>query len=100
MILYAVELEMGAALREEYMAWLRGHVHEMLGLPGFAGADIMTRLEPPPAADRWIVCIHYRLRNRAAWQAYLCDHAARMRAAGTARFGDRVQASRQVLETA
>lgn len=100
MILYAVELEMAVALRDEYLAWLNGHVHEMLGLPGILGADIMVPVEPSPSAGRWAVCVHYRLRDRAAWRAYLVEHAPRMRAAGIARFGDRVKATRRVLETA
>ena len=46
MILYAVELEMDASLREEYLAWLGGHVREMLALPGFVDAEILARIEP------------------------------------------------------
>lgn len=99
MIVYVVELEMDAALRDEYLAWLRQHVREMLALPGFLGADILVRTEPPPAPGRWAVCAHYRLRDRAAFTDYLAHHAARMRAAGRAHFGDRVRASRQVLES-
>lgn len=98
MIVYAVALELDAALRDEYMAWLREHVREMLGLPGFEGAEILTRLEPPAPAGRCVLTVHYRLRERAAWERYLADHAPRMREAGLARFGDRVRASRQVLE--
>lgn len=99
MIVYAVELDLDAPLGDEYLAWLQGHVREMLALPGFEGASILTRLEPPPAPGRRVFCVHYRLRDRAAWEAYLADHAARMRAAGLARFGNRVRASRQLLES-
>ncbi|HEX5353365.1 MAG TPA: DUF4286 family protein [Rhodanobacteraceae bacterium] len=98
MILYVVDLEMAATLRDEYMAWLNDHVREMLALPGFESAEIMSPLEPPPSEGRWTICVHYRLRDRAAWQAYLSGHAQRMRQAGSDRFGDRVQASRRVLE--
>lgn len=100
MILYAVELEMDATLRAEYLAWLHTHVADMLALPGFLGAEILTRSEPTPAAGQWVVCVHYRLRDRAAWQGYLERYAASMRAAGVARFGDRVHASRQLFESA
>lgn len=97
MIVYAVELELDAALHDEYMAWLREHVREMLELPGFEGAEILTRLEPPAPAARCVLTVHYRLRDRAAWEAYLAEHAPRMREAGLARFGDKVRASRQIL---
>lgn len=98
MILYVVELEMDSVLRDEYLAWLDDHVREMLSLPGFTDAEILVRTEPPPPAGRFVVSAHYRLRDRAAFEAYLANHAARMRAAGLARFGEQVQASRQVLE--
>ncbi|MGH8114773.1 MAG: DUF4286 family protein [Rhodanobacteraceae bacterium] len=98
MIVYAVDLELDAALRDEYLAWLRGHIREMLSLPGFEGAEILTRLEPPPSAGRCVLTVHYRLRDRVAWETYLADHAPRMREAGLARFGDEVHASRQVLQ--
>lgn len=100
MILYTVELEMDASLRGEYLAWLGEHVREMLALPGFVDAEIMARVDPPPPDGCWVVCAHYRLRDRAAWQTYRAEHAPRMREAGSARFGDRVKATRRVLETA
>ena len=99
MIVYVVELEMEAALREAYLAWLEGHVHEMMALPGFTGAEILIRSEPSAPAGRFIVQAHYRLRDRAAWDDYLAHHAPRMRGAGLARFGQRVRASRTLLES-
>ena len=98
MIGYAVDLEMDAALRNEYLAWLRGHVAEMLALPGFIDAEILERRDPQSPNGRWAVAAHYRLRDRAAWETYLSCHAPRMRAEGLARFGTRVQAVRRVLE--
>ena len=99
MIVYVVELEMDDALRDEYLAWLEDHVREMLALPGFIGAETLIRREPPPSAGRFIAQAHYRLRDRAAWDGYLAHHAPRMRQAGVARFGQRVRASRAILES-
>lgn len=99
MIVYVVELEMDASLRDEYLAWLHDHVREMLALPGFIGAEILVRMEPPPPAGRFVVSAHYRLRDHAAFEGYLANHAGHMRAAGVARFGERVRTSRQVLES-
>ncbi len=98
MIVYLVELEMDAALREEYLAWLRKHVAEMLELPGFLDAEILERRDPPPGAGSCALVAQYRLPDRAAWETYLSAHAPRMRAEGLARFGSRVQATRRVLE--
>ena len=44
------------------------------------------------------MCVQYTLRDRASLDAYLRDHAPRMRAEGEARFGGRFRASRRVLE--
>lgn len=99
MIVYVVELEMEAELCDEYLAWLGDHVREMRALPGFMDAEILIRREPSPLAGRFIVQAHYRLRDRAAWDDYLAHHASRMREAGLARFGQRVRASRTILES-
>ena len=99
MILYLVELEMDASLRDEYIAWLQEHVREMLALPGFTGAEILVPVDPLPPSGRSIVCVQYRLRDRAAWGRYLAEHAPRVREAGRSRFGDRVLASRRLLES-
>jgi hypothetical protein len=41
--------------------------------------------------------VRYRLRDRAALDDYLRDHAPRMRAEGLARFGDAFRAQRRVM---
>ena len=98
MIVYVVDLEIDAAIAPEYLAWLRDHVREMLALPGFEGAQILERLEPEPAPAHVHYSVHYRLRDRAAFDAYLREHAPRMRAAG-AGFGAQVRATRGLLKS-
>ncbi len=100
MIVYTVELEMDAALRDEYLAWLREHVRAMLALPGFVAAEILEPLDPMPPAGRCVLVAEYRLTDRTAWQAYLVGDAPSMRGAGLRRFGERVRATRRVLESA
>jgi hypothetical protein len=100
MIVYTVELDVDAALAAEYLPWLRAHVEEMLGLPGFEGAEIFERLDPAPEPGRVAYSVHYRLRDRAAFEAYLREHAPRMREAGLRAFGDRVHARRGLLQAA
>ncbi len=96
-IVYVVDLDVEPTLANEYLAWLREHVREMLALPGFAGAQIYERLDAS-SPGRVAYSVHYRLRDRASYDAYLREHAPRMRAAG-ARFADRVHASRSLLRT-
>ncbi len=98
MILYVVDLDVDADLAEEYLLWLRAHMREMLKLPGFIDAELVKRLEPPSPEGRVNLGVRYRLRERAAFDDYLREYAPRMRAAG-ARFGERVRASRQLMQT-
>ncbi|MBS0433049.1 MAG: DUF4286 family protein [Proteobacteria bacterium] len=95
-LVYVVDLDVDAALAAEYLPWLREHVREMLALSGFLGAEIHERLEPAPLPGRIGYRVQYRLRDRAAFDEYLREHAPRMRGAG-ARFGDRVRATRGLL---
>jgi hypothetical protein len=96
-IVYEVNLEIDAAVAADYRAWLDAHVAQILALPGFTGARILEVLEPQPPPGRVALCVQYTLRGRDDFDAYLHDHAPRMRAEGIARFGDRFRASRRVL---
>ena len=98
MIIYTVDLEVEAAIAAEYLAWLHRHVQEMLTLPGFLAAEIFQRLEPAPAAGCTSYSVHYRLRDREAFDQYLATHATRMREQGLLAFGSRVRAGRGLLQ--
>lgn len=96
-VVYEVTLRVQAGIADDYAAWLRTHVRGMLALPGFLDARLARQTEPAPDAGEVVFCCSYRLVDAAALQDYLDQHAARMRADGVARFGDRFRASRRVL---
>lgn len=96
-VIYEVNIEVDAAAHDEYRAWLRGHIAEIIALPGFTGAKLFEVLDPPASAGRVALCMQYALKDQAALDDYLRDHAPRLRADGMARFGGRFQASRRVL---
>jgi len=98
MIVYIVNLEVEAAIASEYLDWLRAHSDEMLTLSGFLGVEVFERLEPMAGPGRVEFSVHYRLRDREAFDAYLRDHAPRMREAGLRAFGNRVRARRGLLQ--
>lgn len=100
MLVYEVNLAVEAAVAEDFAAWLPGHVAELLALPGFLGADIFTVDEPAPPPGEVALSVRYRLRDRAALDGYLRDHADHLRADGIARFGGRFRATRRVLRPA
>ena len=95
-VVYEVNLDVESALADDYRAWLQTHISQMLALPGFVSAELLDIIEPV-AEGRTAWCVQYRLRDAAALAAYLHEHAPKMRADGTARFGDRFRASRRVL---
>jgi antibiotic biosynthesis monooxygenase (ABM) superfamily enzyme len=94
-VIYEVTLHVRASIADAYFAWLRGHIAEMTGLPGFEGAALESL--DTASADECSWCVRYRLRDRTALDAYLRDHAPRMRSDGIARFGDALRAERRVL---
>ena len=97
MIVYEVSLQVDGEIAADFATWLQAHVAEILALPGFTGADILQVCEPlEPGCVGW--CVAYRLRDRAALDRYLVEHAPRMRADGLARFGNRFRASRRILQ--
>lgn len=94
-VLYEVTLRAQPAIAAELQAWLHAHVAEMLALPGFVDARLCV---PEPGEDGAAeFCCQYRLRDAGALEAYLRDHAPRMRAEGLQRFGDAFSAQRRVL---
>lgn len=99
-VTYGVNLDVDAGIAAEYRSWLQAHVAQVLALPGFIEARTAEVLEPAPAPGRVAFCVHYRLHDEAALQAYFDHHAAAMRGDGAARFGGRFSASRRVLRDA
>ena len=99
MIVYEVNLFVRREAEAEYRAWLGAHVAQILALPGFTGARILEREDPPAQDGEVALCVQYELRDAAALDAYLREHAARMRADGEARFGGRFRAERRVLRS-
>ena len=94
-VLYEVNMEADAAIEAPFDTWLRDHIADLLQFDGFRSAEILEDRTGPPGRVRRIV--QYRLRDQATLDAYLRDHAPRMRAQGIAKFGERFSAERRVL---
>ncbi len=105
MLLYEVNLAVEADAAPAYAAWLEGHMPAVLACDGFLSAewfDVDPDDTPAPGSSpgqalrvRW--CVQYRVRDRAALDAYFAGPAARLRADGLQRFGGRFEATRRVL---
>ncbi|MBD8527743.1 DUF4286 family protein [Pseudomarimonas arenosa] len=97
-VVYEVNLQVAPAIAADYRKWLAEHVREILALPGFISAEILSvEADAESGSDWqcWSVC--YRLHDRRALQQYFEQHAARLRAAGVERFGSQFRASRRIL---
>lgn len=94
-ITYEVTLEPDPEILREFEAWLEYHLDDMIALPGFLGATIHKGVNPETGAALRIC--RYELENQAALDRYLREDAARMRAEGTSRFGDRFRATRRIV---
>lgn len=96
-VVYEVNLDVDAHIRDAYLAWLRPHLRELCALPGFVDAQLFEVTEPAVDAGRVALCVHYTLRDAAALDVYLREHAPRLRGEGEARFGGRFRAARRIL---
>jgi hypothetical protein len=94
-IIYEVNLKVRESIRRAWLAWLRGHVEEMLGFDGFESVEILAEDPAEPGWRRY--CVRYRVASRADLDRYLSDHAQRMRAEGMRLFSGQFEASRRVL---
>ena len=92
-VIYEVNIDLDAGIEAEYRDRLRGHVAEIIALPGFIDARVFDIVEPT-LDGRIGICMHYRLQDETALHAYLEQHAPRLRADGITRFGGRFSASR------
>jgi hypothetical protein len=97
-VAYEVNLHVEEAIAIEFRTWLDTHVRQILGVGGFLGATLLEVRDPAPSPGHIALCMQYMVRDPAALDAYLRDHAPRMRAEGTARFGGRFTARRRVMD--
>ncbi len=96
-VIYEVNLDIDAGIESDYRDWLRGHIDEILALPGFVSAQLFDVVDPAPAPGRIALCTQYHVRDTASLQKYFKRHAARLRGDGMARFDGKFCATRRVL---
>jgi quinol monooxygenase YgiN len=94
MVVYEVNLTVDPSISEDFLAWLKGHVEEMLEFDGFLGAEIFAAEGASPPQ----YTVHYRLTDRQKLENYFQRHAQRMREDGLRRFPERFSATRRIFQ--
>lgn len=95
-VIYEVNLRVDRKIKDAFHKWLTGHISEVLAIDGFESANWFEIDEKDPQFISWTV--HYALRDMAALNSYLENHAARLRGPAKEKFGDQFQATRRTLE--
>jgi hypothetical protein len=90
---YEVTCALDPSVADAWRRWIDGHAAEVVAAGGFSGASVL-RVDGA-AVPTWVV--RYVAPSIAVIEAYLHEHAPRLRADATARFGDGMVASRRVL---
>ena len=93
-VVYEVRLDISPKIRTEFLAWLRGHIAEMLSFNGFIDARILLGDTTVPND----ISVQYTLQDRESFARYEAEHAQRMRAEGLERFPEGLSATRRLWD--
>jgi hypothetical protein len=95
MVKYEVNLEINAAIYDQFLTWLPSHVEELMILKGFKNAYIFTE-QSTDALPK--ITVHYELESMLDLQNYFDHHATYFRNKTEELFGDQFKASRRILQ--
>lgn len=96
MILYEVNARVNVSVSDDYASWLNGHIRQILAISGFTGADWWREFPETDGCVNFV--IHYRLKDDAALDSYLENHAPALRAEAKTLFGEKFSATRRTLK--
>ena len=101
MVTYSVRTTVRHEIYNEFINWLQEeHIHDVLALPGFLGAQLCLRKGGSMESSSKDVMIHYQLQDEEAVKVYMTEHALRLREKGLEKFPGQFSAQREVwLET-
>ncbi len=100
MLIYEVNLEVEEEISHKVAGWLLDHIEKMLENKGFKAAYWFFRRyedegREPAAKTLWT--IQYVIEDRPDLDAYLTNKAPAMRQEAVDKFGDKMVATRRVL---
>ena len=96
MIIYNVTINIDDAVHDEWLAWIREHIPQVLATGKFAEAKL-TKVLVKEEMGGTTYSVQYKAHSREAL-AYYAEDAERLRGDGANRFADKMLAFRTELE--
>ena len=97
MIIYNVTVNIDDTVHDEWLAWIKEHIPQVLATGKFIDAKL-TKVLVEEELGGQTYSIQYKAHNREALDAYYAQDAERLRADGLKRFADKMLAFRTELE--
>jgi hypothetical protein len=100
MVFYEVNLTVSKEIENQYLAWIPGHLQDMLQFEGFNKVNFSEELpldSNTTFGNTRKFTVLFEVESHAHLQDYLQNHAARMRQEGIEKFGDKFSAFRRVF---
>ena len=97
MIIYNVTVNIDDSAHDEWLTWIKDHIHQVLATGKFSEAKL-TKVLVREEMGGQTYSIQYRAHNKEALAKYYKEDAERLRQDGLKRFADKMLAFRTELE--
>lgn len=95
MIIYEVNISYESSIADAYLAWLSGHIQEILSFAGFRQAEVGQINNS--AAKHHELRVSYHIDSEDHLNDYLSNHAQKMRAEAQEKFGHQLSITRRIV---
>lgn len=97
MIIYNVTINVDESIHEQWLAWIKEHIPQVLATGKFTEAKL-TKVLVEEEMGGTTYSVQYRAKSREDLEEYYQNHAERLRNEGLKLFADKVLAFRTELE--
>lgn len=97
MFIYNVTSNIDESIHQEWLAWIKNHIPEVLATGNFTGAKL-TRVLVKEELGGVTYSVQYRAKSREALDNYYQNDAEKLRQDGLSRFADKLLSFRTELE--
>ena len=99
MVIYEVNIAVNSEIHSDYEAWLKGHVEQLLKVPGFKTAKTYSRIneDEGDGSTKRLLTVHYFVESRGALQKYFETQAPELRRDAERLFGNKFVITRRIL---